>query len=93
MKDWSASDNQGELWAKLKTGLDTLEAYIKTLKHGDHSLFTDSSDVVYADCYLVSFFIWLKKAGPEGSWEKVRGLNGGLWQKAWDLCEPYMQVL
>jgi hypothetical protein len=68
-----------------------MATYINNLQHGENSLFSMDSEPNWADFYLALFFIWMKKAGPIGSWEKVQGWNDGLWGRAYRNCEPYMQ--
>lgn len=93
LEAWADPSNHPQLWKQAKEGLDALATYISGLQHSEASLFTQAQEPAYADALLVGLFLWMEKTGPEGGWEKIRGWNDGVWDRAYKLLEPYMQVL
>ena len=46
----------------------------------------------YVDFSLCGAFIMLERVGPEGGWDQIKDLNGGIWLRLYNACRPWMVV-
>ncbi|KZT70427.1 hypothetical protein DAEQUDRAFT_708446 [Daedalea quercina L-15889] len=80
-------------WQGLEDGLSRLSALTDEIDHGERWLFGTAQGPGYADFVLVAALYAFKVAVPEGSWERIKRLNGGKWGKHLDNAREFMEVL
>ena len=96
MKDMLASgpEEEAKRWKAVEEGLNKVLVLAEGVDHanGDKWLFGTEQGPGYADCVLAGLFIWFQRAGPDGGWVHIKGLNGGRWEQHMRNVQPYMQV-
>ena len=81
-------------WQALEEGLNNVCALAEAVhRDSDQWLFGTAQGPGYADFVLAAAFVWFKKVGPEGGWDRLKGLNEGRWRKHMSNVEQYMAVV
>lgn len=90
----SGPEEEAKRWKAVEAGLNKVLALSKGIDraYGDKWLFGTAQGPGYADFVLAGLFIWFQKAGPDGGWDLMKGLNGGRWEQYMRNVELYMQV-
>ena len=89
----SGPEEEAARWKAVEEGLNKVLTLSDGVDHGYKWLFGTVEGPGYADFVLAAVFIWFQKAGPDGGWERMKDLNGGIWEKHMRNVEKYMQVL
>ncbi|KZT63197.1 hypothetical protein DAEQUDRAFT_680784 [Daedalea quercina L-15889] len=92
LEDMFPPEKQETMWDNLENGLDELSTLIDNSAHKQKWIFSTEDGPAYADFVLGSLFMWLKLAGPEGGWDRVKGWHGSKWARLFDGLQPYIQV-
>lgn len=80
-----------EQWELVRQKFDSLA---RELDRGDgDGTVVMGQEVTYADFALCSVLVWIRNAAPYVVWEMVKTWNGGRWQRLWDRCSRYMDVV
>jgi len=94
---YTAGPAREEAWSTLKEYLDRLALIYDQNDASDIFFLGDS--ITYADIYLVSIFMWAKviptdREGPDMkcSWDRIKGFNGGRWERLMNAFDEYLQV-
>ncbi|KAH7902883.1 hypothetical protein BJ138DRAFT_1021410, partial [Hygrophoropsis aurantiaca] len=91
--DLYPAEKRDEMWAALYAGLDTLASYIDENGLGKTEWLFGTDGPAYADFVLAAWFFCFKLVGPEGCWDRIKGRNGGRWERLHEACQKYTEVL
>ncbi|PCH43179.1 hypothetical protein WOLCODRAFT_74362 [Wolfiporia cocos MD-104 SS10] len=94
LEDMFPVEKRQAMWAELREGLDEISALVDNLKQGfgKRWMFSCAATPSYADFVLGAMLVWFRRAGPEGGWDRIRGWNGGRWERLLHDLQPYLQV-
>jgi glutathione S-transferase len=83
-----------QAWHAVQQQFDFLATILEKNAGGDgDGVVAMGREVTYADFALCSVLLWIEKMAPHDGWAQVRQWNGGRWNRLWDRCREYMDVL
>lgn len=81
-------EKEKRAWERLEKALDALDAAYAAETAG---VFLGGERPLYVDFVVAASFVMLSLVAGK-DWERIRGLNGGRWERLLEALQPYTQV-